>query len=263
MTDYAFDREQSARLEQTYLTPEIVSQRRQFLPLLGLQEGMHILDVGCGPALLVSEMAALVGPAGSVTGVDPSPEMLELGQRRCEDLIKAGTVTVLLGSANSLPVDDSKFDIAVSTQVMEYVPDIEGALCELRRALKPSGRLAILDTDWDSLVWPCDDRALAARIYSAWEDHLADPHLPQTLAQRLHTCGFTEVECHVIAIVNLDFHPGTFDWSIRRNIHSFVPGHRGVTQEDADRWVSSLEGQATLGQYFFSLNRYVFIARAA
>jgi SAM-dependent methyltransferase len=95
MTDYASDRERSARLEQTYLTPEIVSRRRQFLPLLGLQEGMHILDVGCGPALLVSEMAALVAPSGSVTGVDPSPDMLELGKRRCHDLIKAGTVTVL------------------------------------------------------------------------------------------------------------------------------------------------------------------------
>ena len=56
----------------------------------------------------------------------------------------------------------------VTTQVLEYVPDVAGALAEMRRVLRPGGRLLVLDTDWDSLVWHAPDEELMARVLTTW-----------------------------------------------------------------------------------------------
>jgi arsenite methyltransferase len=249
------------RLERTYLETDIVNQRRKFRSLIAVRPGMQVLDIGCGPGLLVSELALDVSPGGRVIGVDPSPEMLELAKRRCTPLIDEGLVELLSGEATSLPLIDSSFDMVTSTQVFEYVADIGAALAEARRVLAPGGRIAILDTDWDSVVWHCEDRERALRIYAAWEEHVADAHLPQTLTFHLHRSGFVDVQCTVIPIINLDLTPGTFGFSMRRNVHAFVPGRRGITQAEADAWLEDLETQARQGQYFFSANRYAFLAK--
>ena len=55
--------------------------------------------------------------------------------------------------------------------------------------LRPGGRVLILDTDWDSLVWHAHDRARMRRILAAWNERFADPYLPRTLARRLRDAG--------------------------------------------------------------------------
>lgn len=260
-SDYSFDRKRSTNLERTYLQSDIVGQRKLFRSLLDLSDGMHVLDVGSGPGLLITELAADVAPSGSVTGIEPSTDMLEISARRCAGLTKAGKVALVRGEATALPFADGSFDLVTSTQVMEYVADIGRAISETRRVLSHSGRVAILDTDWDSLVWHSTDRAMANRIYAAWEEHVAHPHLPQVLARQLVEGGFSEVECRVIPLMNLALTPEVFSFSTRRNIHAFVPGRAGVSQAEADAWLDDLETQAREGNYFFSLNRYVFLAR--
>ena len=106
-----------------------------------------MLDVGSGPGLLAAEMAAEVGPGGRVVGVDPSESMLALARGRTD------AAEFVAGGALELPVPDASFDVVVSTQVLEYVEDVAGALAEARRVLRPGGRLLVLDTDWDSIVW--------------------------------------------------------------------------------------------------------------
>jgi SAM-dependent methyltransferase len=71
-----FDEETSRRVEVVYLTPEVVAQRCHLLKALKLTEGERVLDIGSGPGLLAFEMAAAVGPAGRVCGIDISEDML-------------------------------------------------------------------------------------------------------------------------------------------------------------------------------------------
>ena len=89
------------------------------------------------------------------------------------------------GRAETLPFDDGMFDAVVTVQVLEYVTDIEVAVGEMFRVLKPGGRAVILDTDWDSTVWFSDDRPRMDRVLALWDGHLADPRLPERLGPLL------------------------------------------------------------------------------
>ncbi len=252
-----FDEAASRRLLTSYRTPDIVRQRELVLGALGPRPGERVLDIGSGPGLLAHELAGAVGPEGSVAGIDLSESMLELA-RELAPPPDAAPITFAIADAAELPFPEASFDAMISTQVYEYVPDMPRALTEARRVLRPGGRLLILDTDWDSLVWHATDERLRARILTAWDEHLADPYLPRKLPRLLREAGFALEQCAAIPLLNYGSDQNTFSANLIEMVASFVPEHRGVTEADAEAWVRDMR---SLGEdYFFSLNRYLFVA---
>jgi arsenite methyltransferase len=252
-----FDDAASRRIEAAYKTPDVVEQRGVVRAALDLKPGEDVLDIGSGPGLLTAEMAAEVGPGGSVHGVDPSESMLTIGRTR-ELATGSSPVTFTAGDANTLPFPDASFDATVATQVYEYVADMPAALAEARRVLRPGGRLLILDTDWDSLVWHSSDRDRMQRLLTVWDDHLVDPYLPRRLNRLLTDAGFTVSDRAVIPLLNAGYDPNTFSAGMIGFISAFVTGRGGLTEADVTAWADDL---IALGpDYLFSLNRYQFVA---
>jgi arsenite methyltransferase len=254
-----FDERTSRHIEAVYTTPDVVEQRRLVIETLDLQPGEHVLDIGSGPGFLACEMAAIVGETGSVHGVDPSESMLAIAAQR-DRAAGSAPVEFRTGDALELPYPDQSFDAAVSTQVYEYVEDMAAALADARRVLRPGGRLLVLDTDWDSVVWRSSDRDRMRRVLAAWDDHLADPHLPARLTGLLAEAGFTVRLRTTIPILNAGFDSDTYSAGLIGFITAFVPGRQGVTEDEARAWADELATQG--GDYFFSINRYVFVATA-
>ena len=150
-----FDEEEARRTEAIYMTPDVVAQRQETLRLLDLRIGERVLDVGSGPGLLAFDMGRTVGASGAVCGVDISEPMVSMAKARCST---QSWVTFQTGDATRLPVSDDAFDVAVCTQVYEYVSNVTRALAELRRVLRRGGRALIIDTDWDSIVRHSNDQ---------------------------------------------------------------------------------------------------------
>jgi len=142
--------------------------------------------------------------------------------------------------------------------VLEYVADVPRALAEIHRVLKPGGRTLILDTDWDSLVWQAPDRALMTQVLAAWEEHLVDPHLPRTLGRSLAAAGFEAGPPTVLPLLNVGDAEERFSGILLGLVGTFLVGRHGFTRESADEWVASM--RALGSDWFFSLNRYVFLA---
>jgi arsenite methyltransferase len=252
-----FDADAANRVEAAYTTPDIVAQRDRVRAALALELGEQVLDVGVGPGFLAAEMAAEVGPDGRVCGIDTSAAMLEVAARRNPG-VRAATLELELGGVERIPYADESFDAVVTTQVLEYVPDIAGALAEMRRVLRPGGRLLVLDTDWDSLVWHAPDEALMARVLTAWEEHLADPHLPRSLGRSLREGGFVGGPPTVLPLLNVGDPHDTFSGFLLGLVATFVVDRNGLTSEEVEAWAESMRA---LGEdWFFSLNRYVFLA---
>lgn len=259
MSNLQFDPEVSRQIESVYTTPDVIEQRRVVRTALALRPGDRVLDVGVGPGLLAAEMAAEVGPQGRVCGIDISDSMLTIARTRAQ--VPGGPAVELeLADAGRIPHGGESFDVVVSTQVFEYVEDVAGALDEIRRVLRPAGRVVLLDTDWGSTVWRSNDDVRMRRVLAAFEQHLEDPHLPRSLGDSLDKAGFTLTHLQVVPMLNVGFDPRTYSAGLIDIVAGFVPGRAEVTEQDAQAWANDLRG---LGAgYFFSLNRYLFVASA-
>jgi SAM-dependent methyltransferase len=252
-----FDEAASRRIEATYSTPDVIEQRRIIRAALGLEPGQDVLDIGSGPGFLACEMAEAVGPGGSVRGIDSSDAMLSVARQR-RPATGSAPVEFGPGQATELPFPDGAFDVVTSTQVYEYVHDIPAALAEARRVLRPGGRLLVLDTDWDTIAWRSSDADRMRKILAAWDEHLADPYLPRRLTSLLTRTGFTVTQRSAIPLFNAGYDADTFSAGLIGFIAAFVPGRAGVTAADVNAWAEDL---TRLGaDYFFSLNRYLFLA---
>jgi ubiquinone/menaquinone biosynthesis C-methylase UbiE len=252
-----FDEETSRKVEAVYQTPDVVAQRRRVLKALELRTSEQVLDIGSGPGLLAYEMAVSVGQDGRICGVDTSEQMLAMSRTRCAD--KSWT-EFKKADAVRLPYPDGSFDAAVSTQVFEYVADIPAALIELYRVMRPGGRVLIMDTDYGSLVIHTKDHVRMERILSAWNEHFVHATLPRTLSRQLREAGFTIRQRDVIPMFNPEYQENTFAKGALSIMASFAVGRKGVSQEEASAWLAEFADLGKQGEFFFSLNRYLFLA---
>ena len=258
MTDLLFDEESSKNLLALYVTPDVVAQRAQFLCALEPRTGEGVLDVGSGRGFLAAAIAEATGSTGRVCGLDISEPLLSVARRHCAHL---PWVEFRQTDATQLPFPDQVFDAAISTQVLEFIHDVDAALVEIHRVLRPGARAVIVDTDWDSIVWHSSDRERMSRILAAWEQHAAHAYLPRTMANRLCRAGFRMQSQQVIPLFNPSYDPNTFSNRLIDLIVAFVAGRNGITRREAEGWAKDLRQGGEQGNYFFSLNRYLFIAQ--
>jgi ubiquinone/menaquinone biosynthesis C-methylase UbiE len=119
--------------------------REKLLCLARLGAGESVLDVGCGTGTLAIAARRVVGAVGRVYGIDASPEMIARAEKKAT---KAGIEVVFQNSlAQALPFPDAQFDAVLSTVMLHHLPRKvrEEAVAEMRRVLKPGGRVLAVD----------------------------------------------------------------------------------------------------------------------
>jgi SAM-dependent methyltransferase len=147
--------------------------------LLGLLDDRWTVgDLGCGTGALSAALAPYVD---RVVAVDASTEMLAAAKERLAD---ARNVDLRAGDLESLPVEDATLDAAVLFLVLHYVADPAAVLAEAARALKPGGRLVVVD------MTPHDRTDYRDGMGHVWLGFPADQ-----LAEWLEHAGLTAARC--------------------------------------------------------------------
>ena len=226
-----FDEEAAKKLLAIYLTPDVVQQRLEFLNSINLTANEIVLDVGSGPGFLARSIANRVGPKGKVWGIDISEFLINLAKSKNKDI---PSIEFKYGDAANTGFSNEKFDKVICTQVLEYVQNVDAALIEFNRVLKKGGEIALLDTDWDSIVWNHANGSKMMKILKAWESHATDPFLPRTLASKMNDSGFQVKMVKVIPLLNPIFDSNTYSNKLIDLIVPFVVNNGGVTQEYAE-----------------------------
>jgi ubiquinone/menaquinone biosynthesis C-methylase UbiE len=123
----------------------VESPRRRLGPLV--REGMTVLEVGPGMGFFTLDLARRVGPTGRVVAVDVQPRMIEALNRRVLRAGLASCVEARLAPSGRLGVDDlaGRVDVALAIYVVHEVDDPPSLFEQLRKALRPEGRLLVVE----------------------------------------------------------------------------------------------------------------------
>jgi ubiquinone/menaquinone biosynthesis C-methylase UbiE len=161
---------------------------REVVGSISPRAGEQLVDVGAGmgPATV---LAARTG--ASVLAVDPTPYMRRiLAVRRLGQRARSA-IRVVAGSAELIPADDQSIDAAWTVNTMHHWTDLDAAILELARVLRPGGRLLLVDEDFDSPAHP-------AFAHMQERKRHRDRHFieidPAAVAAQLAAAGFASAE---------------------------------------------------------------------
>jgi SAM-dependent methyltransferase len=117
------------------------AEQREAFELLGVRPGERIMEAGYGPGVLV---ALLLDAGATVAGADPSPQMCALARCRNHAAVTEGRADLRVGTAERTGLSDAAFDAAVSVNNVPMWSDLAAGMRELRRVVRPGGRVLII-----------------------------------------------------------------------------------------------------------------------
>jgi SAM-dependent methyltransferase len=197
-----YRRAEQERLQQQ--AEQLVHEASWLLDQIGLRSGARALEIGCGPRGCLDLLAARVGPAGSVVGIERSEEAVALAR---ELVAERGlrNVEVLHGDARSAGLAKASFDLVTARLVLANVPSPEQIISEAVALARPGGTVAFHEVDWAAMVCDPPDQAwttLVELFVSYTKGNGIDLFIGRKLPRLLRDAGLVDVRVHPIIHVH-------------------------------------------------------------
>lgn len=185
-SSFAFDNRQLAETYDRVSDLQFEGGKR-LVERLGLEAGARVLDVGCGTGRLTRWLADRLGPKGSVVGIDPLEERIRVA------LAHAGPARFEVGRAEDLGAfEDCSFDGVCLSSVLHWVSDKGKALAEIRRVLRPGGRVAV--------TTPAQELSRAGTVAQVLQSLLQRPPYADQVNRSVGRRGCTSTELVTLAL---------------------------------------------------------------
>ncbi len=200
------------------------------------QPGMQVLDIATGTGEPGISIASRVGPTGHVTAVDLSHELLEIADQRAQAR-GLSNFTTKQGDAHALPFPENKFDLATCRFGVMFFAEVDKALRELHRVLRPGGRVCFV-------AWGPYNQPYWATTMAVVQKHLGVPvsgpedmfrfAQPGSLSAALQTAGFSNIEEELKTLPWSWPGPADEVWEYAQAVSS--PFRSLLDQVPADQW---------------------------
>jgi len=223
----------------------------------GVAPGKSILDVGCGFGLETQRLANVAAAKGFVSGLDKSADFIREAQRRAES---AGqSIDYQTGDATALPYGDNSFDCVRAERILIYLSDFRAALSEMRRVLKPSGKIALIEPDFSTNTINISDRALTRRVLDhEIETAVENSFLPGPLMVALEDLGFANIEIASRALIFPQELAASYFSSL--GVNALEAGK--ITTSENEVWQTELDDLKAQDAIFATISYFLFTADA-
>ena len=225
-----------------------IARRQAILDNLVVKAGDRIIDVGCGAGQLLGHLAKAVGDTGEVFGLDPSADQLAQARTDCGEFTN---VTLLQRSADDSGLDDDICDAATSTQALEYISDVDAALAEITRVLKPGGAFVNISILWDHFRFHGAAEEVNNLVHEAFRAHCRHQMLPMELPGKLDRLGYRHIRDIPLAfmITRRDQNsPARYTEQVMANFAV----SQGVPEDVVANWRAQLAAAEDAGRFGFT-----------
>lgn len=232
--------------------------RDTLLDDLHLYPGASVLEVGCGPGMLLEGMHERVGADGKVCGIDLNPHFINVAQRRVK-MLEYDNATFVTGDCHSLPFEDETFDAVVAEKVLMHVSPISRVIEEIKRVLSIGGRLVLSDYDPYTIMTAGPDPALTARVLASAARMYASPYAAREAARACVDAGLYMEKVHGHLLVLEDPYSKTVA-GIANIWYEHAASGRQVDRGTARRWLKAIEMTAREGRFMIAIPNVITVA---
>ena len=180
------------------------------LRVLDLSEQDSVLDVACGTGIVARKARAMIGPSARVVGADLNEGMIEAARSMTD--AHAQSCEWHIADVCDLPFGDDEFSVVLCQQGLQFFPDEEAALIEMKRVLRPQGRIALTIWSGPSALFQALARSIGKHVDEAVAERSLAPFTyagSDHLESRLSGIGFGDISRQTLAIDRIVVDPET------------------------------------------------------
>lgn len=221
---------------------------------LAIDPDNTILDLGCGTGGELEPLLGALGPHGSLIGIDNDTDALRVARQQSED----PRLRLLHGDAHALPLEGESVDRVYVDRTAQHVAAPATVLNQLRRVLRPDGRVVLAEPDWQTLIVDSPEPELAETYRRFVLDQvIRNPRIGSELPRLAQDAGLRLETVIPVTATYTDPLEGDRVFGFAR-VTSRAVAAGYLDQDRADRWLSYL----TSGPFFASLTIFVTVAKS-
>lgn len=216
-------------------TPAAAAYKQHVLAEMRLAPGGRAVDVGCGPATDLQDVADLVAPDGVVVGLDFDRRMLAAAAHR-----SAGGAALVAGDAHTLPLASGSINRLRTDRAFQHVNDPRLVLQEFHRVLAPGGVAVLAEPDWGTLVIDGGSPEVGKRFVDyTCERVVRNATVGREIGRLGQSAGFGVRKIVAFPTVLRDFEEADHIFGLTRNAHAATRAGY-LAEDEADEWLADL-----------------------
>ena len=246
----------AAFLEERSRTPDLQAINQKLCDTVAAKPGERLLEVGSGSGILCRMLAPRLQPGGQMVGVDISLEMtMEAQKYALSERIDTG-ITFETCTAESLPYPESNFDGVIAARLLLHAADPGTVIREMKRVVKPGGRIVAMDWDFDTVTVDHPNRELTRRLLHWRSDrHGGNNWSGRQLWRRMREADLQNLSVHPwVSVVHSE--EDGLTQSLWRAAQLACEGG-AISSVEQENWMQELKDSIRSGTFFASIVYFI------